>query len=148
MKAGWIIPFIILGGSLQTIGAAMNGQLGKCLQNPWLASAVSFALITFFFTGMFFILPHPLPSMQDIASLPWWAPIGGLVGAVQVYAGLRFVNKVGAGPFVGFTVSAALITSLIVDHYGWFRMEQHPINAWRALGGLLLVGGITLIAHF
>jgi transporter family-2 protein len=40
-------------------------------------------------------------------------------------------------------VTAALITSLIIDHYGWFRMQQHPITP---LGGLLLVGGISLIA--
>lgn len=148
MKAGWIIPFIIIGGSLQTIGAAMNGQLGKSLENPWLASAVSFTLITFFFVGMFFVMPHPLPTLHSLATLPWWAPLGGLVGAVQVYAGLRFVNKVGAGPFMGFTVTAALLTSLAVDHFGWLRMQQHPINLWRALGGVLLIGGITLIAKF
>ncbi len=148
MKTGWIIPFIILGGSLQTIGAAMNGQLGKSIENPWLASAISFSIITFFFVAMFFILPHPFPSAMDFKNLPWWAPIGGLVGAVQVYAGLRFVNKVGAGPFVGFTVTAALITSLVVDHFGWFRMEQHPLTLWRALGGALLVGGVALIAKF
>ena len=148
MNAGWIIPFIIVGGALQTCGAAMNGQLGKSLVNPWLASAVSFALITFFFVGAFLIMPHPLPTVKDIAGLPWWAVIGGLVGAVQVYAGLKFVNKVGAGPFMGFTVTAALVTSLVIDHYGWFRMDHHPINVWRALGGVLLVSGVTLIAKF
>jgi len=80
--------------------------------------------------------------------MPWWAVIGGLVGAVQVYAGLTLVNKVGAGPFTGLTVTAALIASLAIDHFGWFRMQPHPINPWRALGGLLLVGGVTLIARF
>ena len=148
MNAGWTIPFIILGGALQTCGASMNGQQGKSLVNPWLASAVSFALITFFFVAAFLMMPHPLPTTKDITGLPWWAVIGGLVGAVQVYAGLKFVNKVGAGPFMGFTVTAALITSLVIDHYGWFRMEQHPINVWRTLGGVLLVGGVTLIAKF
>ena len=34
MKAGWIIPFIILGGVLQSAGAAMNGQLKHSLINP------------------------------------------------------------------------------------------------------------------
>ncbi len=148
MKAGWIFPFIIIGGALQSFGAAMNGQLGKSLVNPWLASAVSFSLITFFFLSAFLIMPHPLPTTQDLGSLPWWAVIGGLVGAVQVYAGLTQVNKVGAGPFMGFTVTAALITSLAIDHFGWFRMDQHPLNIWRALGGLLLAGGVTLIAKF
>jgi transporter family-2 protein len=148
MNASWIIPFIIPGGALQTCGAAMNGQLNKYMVNPWLASAVSFAVITFFFTALFFAMPHPLPSSKDLAMMPWWAVIGGLVGAVQVYAGLTLVNKVGAGPFVGLTVTAALVTSLVVDHFGWFRMEHHPLNLWRVVGGLLLVGGVSLIAQF
>lgn len=80
--------------------------------------------------------------------MPWWAALGGLVGAVQVYAGLTLVQKVGAGPFVGLTVTAALISSLVLDHFGWFRLEPHPINVWRVIGGFLMVGGVTLIAKF
>ena len=93
-------------------------------------------------------MPTPLPTIRDLAEMPWWAVLGGLVGAVQVYAALTQINKVGAGPFMGFTVTAALITSLVIDHFGWFRLQPHPINIFRALGGLLLVGGITLIAKF
>ncbi len=148
MKASWIIPFIILGGALQAVGAAMNGQLKQSLVNPYLASAVSFALITFLFTGLFLIIPHPLPTTTDLMSMPWWAPIGGLVGAVQVYAGLTQVNKVGAGPFMGITVSAALISSILIDHYGWLRMEQHPVNWLRSAGAALLIAGVFLIAKF
>lgn len=148
MKAGWIIPFIILGGALQSVGAALNGQLKNSLVNPYLASAVSFALITFLFVALFFIMPHPLPTTAGIAGMPWWAPIGGLVGALQVYMGLTQVNKVGAGPFMGFTVTAALIASLLIDNYGFFRMEVHPLNWLRGLGAILLVGGVTLIARF
>jgi transporter family-2 protein len=148
MNVSWIIPFIILGGALQSCGAAMNGQLNKSIVNPWLASAVSAAPILSFFIVAFLIMPHPLPTSQDLASMPWWAVIGGLVGAVQVYAGLTLVTKVGAGPFVGLTVTAALIMSLVIDHFGWFRMAYHPLNIWRIVGGLLLVGGVTLIAKF
>jgi transporter family-2 protein len=148
VKAGWVYPFIILGGILQTCGAAMNGQLNKALVNPWLASAVSFALITAFFVGTFALFPTPLPSSQGLASMPWWAPLGGLVGAVQVYAGLTLVNKVGAGPFVGITVTAALITSLVVDHFGLFQMPVHAVNPWRIAGALLMAGGVMLIAKF
>ena len=146
MNAGWIIPFIILGGALQPCGAAMNGQLNKSIGNPWLASTISFLLITFFFAAAFLIMPHPLPTTKSLAEMPWWAVVGGLVGAVQVYAGLTFVNKIGAGPFMGFTVTAALIASLVIDHFGWFRMDQHPINIWSGLGGFLWCVDITVIA--
>jgi transporter family-2 protein len=147
-NAGWTLPFIILGGALQSCGAAMNGQLNKYVVNPWLASAVSFALITFFFVSASLLHPHPLPTQKDLAELPWWAVTGGLVGAVQVYAGLTLVNKVGAGPFIGVTVTASLITSLVIDHFGWFRMQTHPLNLGRILGCALLVGGISLITKF
>lgn len=148
MKAGWIYPFIILGGILQTCGASMNAQLNASLSNKWLASTVSFGLITAFFVCVFAVFPTPLPSMDGLSSMPWWAPLGGLVGAVQVYAGLTLVNKVGAGPFVGVTVTAALIASLVVDHFGLFRMPVHEINLWRISGALLMAGGIGLIAKF
>jgi transporter family-2 protein len=39
-------------------------------------------------------MPHPLPTASDLTSMPWWAVIGGLVGAVQVYAGLTLVTRV------------------------------------------------------
>ena len=148
MNLLWIYPFIVLGGALQACGAPMNGQLAASLTNKWLASAVSFWLIAFLFTALFIILPRPLPTLAGIGNMPWWAPVGGLVGAVQVYAGLAYVNKVGAGPFMGLTVTAALITSLLIDHFGWFHMQPHPVNLPRIAGGLLLVGGITLIARY
>ena len=146
MKATWIFPFIITGGILQSCGAAMNGQLNKALINPWLASTISFAVITAFFACVFVVLPTPLPTASGLAAMPWWAPLGGLVGAVQVYAGLTLVNKVGAGPFVGFTVTAALLASLAIDHFGWFHMQVHPINLGRIIGAVLLVAGISFIA--
>jgi transporter family-2 protein len=74
--------------------------------------------------------------------------LGGLVGAVQVYAGLTLVTKVRAGPFLALTVTAALITSLLIDHFAWFRMQSHPLNAGRILGGVLLIGGVSLITRF
>jgi transporter family-2 protein len=147
MNASWIVPFIILGGALQTCGAAMNGQLNKSLVNPFLASAVSFLIITFFFMALFFAMPHPLPAMRNLREMPWWAVFGGLVGAVQVFAGLSFVHKVGTGNFMALTVSAALIASLVVDHFGWFRMDVQPVNLTKLTGALLLVGGVVLITR-
>jgi len=146
MNASWIIPFIILGGALQTCGAAMNGQLNKSMVNPLLASAVSFLVITFFFLALFFSMPHPLPTAQDLREMPWWAVFGGLVGAVQVFAGLTLVQRVGAGPFMALTVSSALIASLVIDHFGWFRMTVHTVTPVRVMGAVLLVGGVMLVS--
>lgn len=61
--------------------------------------------------------------------MPWWAPLGGLVGAVQVYAGLTLVNKVGAGPFVGLTVSLHLWRLLRWITLVYFTCRYTPLMA-------------------
>jgi transporter family-2 protein len=141
-------PFIALGGVLQAVGAPMNGQLFASLGNRWLASAVSFGLVFAFFVGLFTVFPRPLPTGAAIEAMPWWAPVGGLVGAVQVYAGLTLVQRVGAGAFMGLTVTAAFITSIAIDHFGLLNMPLHPVSAMRLVGALLLIGGIVLVARY
>jgi transporter family-2 protein len=89
-----------------------------------------------------------MPTAEGIAAMPWWAPLGGLIGAFAVVAGLLFVNQVGAGTLGGLTITANILMSLIIDKYGWFGMEVHPLSAGRMLGAVLMVGGIGLISRF
>lgn len=148
MSAVWLYPFILFAGVLQAAGNSMNGQLNKSMSNPWLAATISFALIVFVFATLFAIIPRPLPTAQGVASMPWWAPLGGITGAVAVFAGLMFVNKIGAGPFNGLMITANILFSLLIDHFGLLNMPVHALNGWRLLGGALMVGGIGLIAVF
>lgn len=148
ISAAWLYPLILIAGALQAWGPPMNGALRKSLENPWLASAVSFLPIVAFLVVLWFCLPNPMPTAKGIASMPPWAPLGGLVGAFAVIAGLLFVDKIGAGPFAGLTITANILMSLLIDNFGWFGIEQHSLNLWRVLGGALMVGGIALIAVF
>ena len=138
--------FILVAGVLQAAGVAINGQLDKSLVNPWLAATVSFLPIVFVFLAMFAIRPLPLPSKETVSEMPWWAPIGGIAGAVAVLGGLLFVGKIGAGPLNGLVITANLLTSLAIDHFGWFHMPRHRINSARVGGAALMAAGIALIA--
>ena len=148
LNAAWLYPIILVAGALQAWGPPMNGALRASLTNPWLASVVSFLPVVAFLACLMVCLPRPLPTLEGIAGLPWWAPLGGLVGALAVVAGLLFVDKVGAGAFAGLTITANILMSLAIDKFGWFGMEVHPLNGWRMLGAALMVGGIALIARF
>lgn len=148
ISSAWLYPLILLAGALQAFGPPMNGALRKSLENPWLASTVSFLPIVAFLMVLFFCLPSPLPTARGLASMPWWAPLGGLLGAFAVIMGLLFVDKIGAGPFAGLTITANILMSLAVDQFGLFGIEQHSLNVWRILGGILMTGGIVLIAMF
>jgi bacterial/archaeal transporter family-2 protein len=80
--------------------------------------------------------------------MPWWAPLGGLVGAFAVIAGLLFVGKVGAGAFAGLTITANILMSLVIDRYGLFGMEVHALSGGRIAGAALMVAGIALISRY
>ncbi len=148
MNGAWAFPFIFVAGMLQAVGAAMGGELNKSLQNPWLATSISFMLVLFVTAGLFLCMPRPLPSVGDFAAMPWWAPLGGIVGAVAVFAGFILIQKLGAGPVNGVTITANILASLAIDHFGLLRMEQHAMNPMRALGAALMIGGVALISKF
>ena len=147
MKLGAYV-FIIIGGLLQSCGSAMNAQLFRSLKNPWLASLISFGLVTCFFLAAFAVMVKPLPSASDVMKMPWWAPLAGLVGAVAVYAGLKLVGTVGAGTYTALNVTAALVMSIGIDHFGLLRVDPHPCNLGRVAGAILMIAGVALISKF
>ncbi|TPG67277.1 DMT family transporter [Hymenobacter nivis] len=148
LSASFIYPLIIAAGILQAWGPPMNGALQKSLVNPWLASLVSFLPIIALLLCLFICIPKPLPTMAGLQSMPWWAPLGGLLGAGAVVAGLMFVNKIGAGAFAGLTISANLLMSVFIDKFGWFGVEVHALSPGRMAGCALMVIGIVLISKF
>jgi bacterial/archaeal transporter family-2 protein len=148
IPAAWLYPLILAAGALQAWGPPMNNALKKALVNPWLSSLVSFVPIVAFLGVLFLCLPRPLPTAEAFNQMPWWAPLGGLVGAFAVVAGLLFVGKVGAGPFAGLTITANILMSLVVDKYGLFGMAAHDLSMGRMAGAALMVGGIALISLF
>ena len=147
MTAILLYPFIIVAGLLQALGNSMNAQLRSRLVNPWLAATISFLPIVFVFATLFFLMPTPLPTLDTLAKMPWYAPLGGLAGAVAVFGGLAFVDKVGAGPFNGLTITGNILTSLALDAFGLFGLQGSGFKPVPWLGGLLMVGGIVLIAR-
>ncbi len=147
MNAALLYPFIIVAGSLQAIGNSMNAQLRGHLVNPFLAATVSFLPIVFVFATLFLVMPTPLPSLDTLATMPWYAPLGGVAGAVAVFGGLAFVDKVGAGPFNGLTLTANILTSLAMDAFGLFGLQAGGFKPMPWLGGLLMAVGVTFIAR-
>jgi len=126
----------------------MNNALKQALINPWLGSMVSFLPIVAMLGVVWMCLPRPMPTAESLSHMPWWAPLGGLVGAFAVVAGLVYVGKVGAGAFAGLTITANILMSLVIDKFGLFGMQTHALSAGRMVGAALMVAGIALISRF
>lgn len=147
MYAAWLYPIIIVAGALQAFGPPMNGALRNALTNPWLASIVSFLPVIAALSVVALCLPRPLPTAEGISTMPWWAPLGGLIGAFAVVTGLLFVDRVGAAAFAGLTITANFLMSLAIDQFGLLNMPQHAVTPGRMAGAMLMVAGVALITR-
>ena len=88
------------------------------------------------------------PSADKIAAVPWWAWFGGLLGGLYVLAMVFAAGKVGSAVFTGLTVTAAIVTSVLLDHFGLVGFDTHPASLWRIAGAALMVCGLLLICAF
>jgi transporter family-2 protein len=144
--------FIVATGLLIAMQAGSNATLQKSLQNPVLSSVISFGsglaallLALAIYTA---VTKTPLPRGMQWSAVPWWGWIGGTMGAVYVLAGVLTAEKVGSGIFIGLSVTASILASIAIDHYGLLGFHRHAAGPGRILGGALMVAGMLLIGKF
>lgn len=145
----WLmIPLVVIAGVLNGAQAGANAKLAKSLGDPVASALVVYAagLTTFAVLSPF--LGFHFASLGKLRETPWWAMVGGVGGAVFIVMMLTAAPKLGPGAFTGLTVTAAIVATLAIDHFGWLGAERHPAGLARLLGGALMVTGVALVAKF
>lgn len=137
----------IAAGAANPLQSATNAELNKGLGQPlWAALAVygsgflGVALLQL-------LVRQPAPS-GHIGGVPWWAWMGGLISIAPTLAGVTFTQRLGSGVFTGLSITAAMICSVVLDHFGWLGLKQHSASPVRLLGCALLIAGTWLVARF
>lgn len=52
----------------------------------------------------------------------------------------------GAASFTGLTVTASVVFSVLLDHYGLIGFEQHAAGWGRIVGAALMCAGVLLVS--
>ncbi len=147
-----IYLFIVFTGVLIAMQAGSNATLQKSLHNPVLSSVISFgsglAALLLSLAIYTAITRTPIPKAHQWSAVPWWGWIGGTLGAIYVLCGVLTAEKVGSGIFVGLSVTASILASIAIDHYGLLGFHRHTAGPGRLIGGGLMVAGMILIGRF
>ncbi|TAH20759.1 MAG: DMT family transporter [Cytophagales bacterium] len=136
----------LLAGILVAVQTAVNSQLRLALDNPILASVISFA-VGFSALLIFLMLSRPtgVPTLASFSQIAWWKWIGGLLGAFYIVVSILSAPKIGATNFAALLIAGQLISSLFLDHFGWMGFRTQPID-WTKIGGAVcLILGVYLI---
>ena len=135
-------------GIMNPAQAGANAELHKSLQAPLLTG------VWVYLSGLLGVLlllafaRETFPGSGVLASVPWWAWTGGILSIASTLTGLIFAQKLGSGVFTGISVTASLLTSILLDHYGLIGFKVHPASPLRIVGGTLMVLGLWLIGKF
>jgi transporter family-2 protein len=141
----WLLFLVVfVAGGLIAMQAGVNAQLARALGSPVLAAAVSFVVGTLAL-GVWALGIRQWPDRATAAGAPWWAWIGGLLGAVFVVVVAAFARRLGAGTLISTAIAGQMVFALALDHYGLVGFTQRPASAWRVVGAGLLIAGTILV---
>ena len=157
--------FIGLGSSLQVSMVAAMGRMRGPLEATWvslLASLLGMAILlgrqalqrgglhlpvpfercwVFTIAGVLFAVSLALAA-RGIA--PYFALTGLL--AIPFLIGAGFLGpRLGVGLFLSAVIAGQMTGSVLLDHVGAFGLDVQKVTVYRAVGVVLLIGGVSLI---
>jgi bacterial/archaeal transporter family-2 protein len=142
-----ILLLAIAAGVANPFQSGTNAELNKQIGTPLWAG------ITVYATGLVgvlllqLIVRQPLPGYAKVAAVPAWAWLGGLISILSTIAGLTLAQRLGAGIFTAVSVTAALATSVALDHFAVAGYRQHSASPARIVGCALMVAGLWIVAR-
>ena len=142
----YLVP--ALAGILNAIHSGTNAQLTKSLERPWWAAVFVCLISGVAIIPGILVTRESFPALESLAKTPWWAWLGTVIAAVPVITTLLFAGKLGGAAFNGLVVTATMVASLGLDHYGLLGFDTHAINAWRVAGAVLMISGVFLMCRF
>jgi transporter family-2 protein len=142
----WLfIPLAVVAGAALPVQFSINAQLRGWLNGSALVAAtVSFVVGTAALALISLVAREPWPGGQ-VGRVPWWVWTGGLIGAFYVLSSILLLPRIGAAATVAFVLGGQVAASLLIDHFGWFHVDEHPISPGRAVGAALIAAGVALV---
>ncbi|KAI8991119.1 hypothetical protein BDF20DRAFT_842762 [Mycotypha africana] len=141
---------LILAGFAIAFQAGCNATLNRYGGRSF-SSVMSFSTgavcCLIFFAFDIGLAKTPLPN-DHVKTAPWYAWLGGILGAYYVVVNILTVPRLGTATVLSTFVSAQIIMACIIDHFGLVGVIQRTYTVWRILASLGLVGCVVVIALF
>lgn len=144
----FVMLLVLISGIFATTQAGVNAILSSYLKSNLTAALISFFVGSI---GLFiFIFAFRLYPTEEIAfsNIPWWAYLGGLLGAFLVTVTIFAVPRLGATTMFALFIAGQMLASIIYDHFGILGYPKHPVSLIRVLGVVMIFIGVALVKYF
>ncbi len=145
MDEGRYLIWAALAGAFIPVMAVVNGKLGRSLGDPLYAVLILFAIAFLVFSVAAFIwgrVPLHLSALQAAEPVHF---IGGLIVGFYVLSATLLAPRMGVAHFIMMAVSAQMMSSVVIDHWGLFGAAVRPLTLTRLVGVVILIAGVVVI---
>ena len=131
-------------GALIPVMAVLNARLGRTLGEAMHAPIVLFVvgLTTAVIIGL--LATGRLPNFSLLAQSAAIDFSGGLIVVGYVISVTLLAPRFGVGNAILFVMTAQVITSAAIDHYGLFGVIARPVGGVRMLGLVVMLAGLFI----
>ncbi len=136
----------IAAGCFVGLQAPVNARLGRQVGSLQ-AATISFTIGTLALVLVASLSSGGLSGIGDATKVPWWALIGGVLGAFYVTVALVTVRTLGLSSLTAIVVTGQLTIAVVVDRFGLLGIAKQQIGASRIVGLVLLVVGVVLVVR-
>lgn len=141
-----LVLFAVVAGVFLPLQAGVNTRLAQFVGGPVRASTVSFGVGTIALLVVVALFYRS--GGVDARHAPWWAWVGGFLGAFYVTATVVVPVRIGAAAFFGILVAAQLVMGVLIDRFGLVGFPERTTSPLRIVGVVLLVAGALLVRLF
>lgn len=129
----------IFTGALLSIEGALYGKLGEQVgsleadfYNFFMGAIISLILLIFFGRG----------NLTQITKFPKWNLIGGVLGVIYLLTLVIGVPIVGVGISMIAIVVGQMVTSMVIDHFGYLGSTGKRISPNRVAALILMLAAL------
>lgn len=136
-----------VGGMLLPIQFLINAKLSEGFGNALWATTVSFVVGTLGLLAWIAVRGQlGSANWPGALALPWWAWLGGLLGAVYVCVTIITVPVIGPTALVVLLILGQMLAGTVLDHFG-IMTERAAVNLPKLLGLALVFFGTWLVVR-
>ena len=131
----------IFTGIVLAIMISLNGGLGNISGNY--ASSVIIHFVGLI--GIIFVLIFTKSKIKNLKGIPFYMFTGGLIGILTVlFTNIGFMG-LGVSLTVSLSLLGQLVTSLVIDHFGYFNMTVVEFDKKKILGLIVIIAGMYVM---
>ena len=137
------LAVVSVGGVAVAVQAPVNSALSRAIGNNLFAATISFGV------GFVLLLApstarEAVHTLGDLRAAPWWAWLGGVLGALYVWSAIYSVPKLGVVTMIATLILGQLVGAIVLDAIGAFGLPVKEIGWQRILAIVMVAGGVIL----